>query len=222
MAFTTSGRRGPRLEVRGRPGARAGRGEVRTYDVFETVLVRSVSPPAAVFDVVGRRAVALGLLECSPAAFGRARDWAEARALRWSGDRTSLEGIYREVCHALRLDPEVGGRLAELELDVERALLRSWPAARRMVAQERAASGRVVYVSDMYLPADFIEEQLRRHGLFEDGDVLFVSHAHGATKRTGALFPEVARALGVRTQDLVHHGNDLRHDVRGPDRKSVV
>ncbi|MFC5381880.1 hypothetical protein [Aquipuribacter nitratireducens] len=207
-----------RVEVRGRTGTPTRQEEVRTFDVFETVLVRMISPPAAVFDVVGRRAASVGLLDCSPAAFGRARQWAEARALRWTGDRTSLEGIYAEMCHALRLEPEVGQRLAELELEVERSLLRTWPAARRMVDAERASSGRVVYVSDMYLPARFIEDQLRTHGLFTDGDALFVSHAHGATKRTGMLFPAVADALGVRTSDLVHHGNDVRNDVRGPAR----
>jgi FMN phosphatase YigB (HAD superfamily) len=205
-----------RVERRGAAGTAApGRPEVATFDVFETVLVRAVSPPQAVFDLAGRRAVEEGLLACSPQAFGRARAWAESRALHWHRAETTLERIYAELTAALGLPAEAGGRLGEIEMEVEAELLQPVPAGARLVQEHRARAGSVVYVSDMYLPAEFIQAQLERHGLFVPGDVLYVSHAHGSTKRGGALYDVVAEAEGVPTSALLHHGNDRRSDVEG-------
>lgn len=209
----------PGVETRGPAPATAGRPLERlvTFDVFETVLVRAVSPPQAVFDLVGRRAAERGLVACSPQAFGQARQWAETRALRWHRASTSLDSIYTEVTSALVLPVDARGELARLELDVEAELLQPLPSGVRLVAAERARSGRVVYVSDMYLPGEFIEAQLRRHGLWHDGDVLYVSHAHGSTKRSGLLFDIVALAEGIPTSAMLHHGNDRQSDVRGAE-----
>lgn len=189
--------------------------ELATFDVFETVLVRAVSPPQAVFDLVGRRAVEEGLLACSPQAFGRARSWAESRALHWHRAETTLERIYAEVTAALGLPVEAGTRLGQIETEVEAEVLQPVPAGARLVQEHRARAGSVVYVSDMYLPADFIQAQLERHGLFGPGDVLYVSHAHGSTKRGGALYDVVAAAEGVPAGALLHHGNDVRSDIDG-------
>ncbi|WP_380169078.1 hypothetical protein [Jannaschia sp. R86511] len=192
-----------------------GGGELLTFDVFETVLVRAVTPPEAVFQVVGRRATSEGVLTCSPQAFTRARVWAEMRALRWHQGGANLEHIHAELAASLLLDAGASARLAELELAVEAELLRPVPTARPLVAQARARAGRVVWVSDMYLPAVFIEEQLRRHGFWGPGDVLYVSHSHGHTKRSGSLFRTVADTEGVPVTAIRHHGNDNRSDVRG-------
>lgn len=211
----------PALEARGAAGAGAGPAAfaatrtLSTFDVFETVLVRTVSPPQAVFDVLGRRAAERGWVTCSPQAFGRARMSAEQRALRRFGDSTTLERIHAELAATLLLPADLVPRLAQAEMDAEAEMLRPVPALRPVLEQERRRSGRVVFVSDMYLPGEFIEAQLRRHGMWEPGDVLYVSHAHGRTKRSGRLYDVVARAQGVPVQRLRHHGNCPVADVSG-------
>ena len=165
-----------------RPGA------VVTFDVFETLLVRSLSPHQAVFDRVGKRAQEQGLVACSAYAFAQTREAAERSAQRSRGDRMTLGDIYGEVARVLSLPDEAASRLAVLETETEAALLRPVPSARWAIAEARREAGRVVFVSDMYLPAPFIEDQLRRHGFWEPGDVLYVSNTHGHTKRTGRLF----------------------------------
>ncbi|MFC3689996.1 hypothetical protein [Aquipuribacter hungaricus] len=211
------------VEALGATGTAAGgpRDEVVTFDVFETVLVRAVSPPAAVFDLVGRRAVERGLVACSPQAYSQARAWAESRALHWHRAETTLERICTELVAALGLPREAREALAELEMEVEAGLLQPVPAGVRLVQEHRSRTGSVVYVSDMYLPAQFIEDQLVHHGLFLPGDVLYVSHAHGETKRSGGLYGVVADAEGVPAGSLLHHGNDLRADVKGATSAGV-
>ncbi|MGJ7440889.1 HAD family hydrolase [Aquipuribacter sp. MA13-6] len=209
LARAATERRGP---VAAAPARTA---ELITFDVFETVLVRAVSPPEAVFEVVGRRAAAEGLVSCSPQAFTRARVWAETRALRWHRGGSNLAHIHAELAGSLLLDPATRSRLSELEMAVEAELLKPVPGALPLVEEARRRAGRVVWISDMYLPAVFIEEQLARHGFWQPGDVLYVSHTHGQTKRSGSLFRIVAEAEGVPVQAIRHHGNDRRSDVRG-------
>ncbi len=193
-----------------------------TFDVFETVLVRAVSPPHAIFFLVGQQARDEGLITCSAHAFDKARQAAERRAARARADEMDLSDIYAELGGALGLPDAVQQRLAELELSEEVAQLRPLPSGAAMVAESRARTGRVVYVSDMYLPADFIQQQLERHGLWQDGDALYVSLAHGCTKQGGGLFAVVAAAEGVPVEVIRHHGNHLQSDVRGAQRAGAV
>lgn len=193
-----------------------------TFDVFETVLVRAVSPAAAVFDVVGEAARAEGLVSCSAQAFSRAREWADRRAVRRHGDGATLAHIHAELAAALGLDAATADRLAALEVAMEAELLQPVPSVLPLLAAERASVGRVVYVSDMYLPADVIQGFLARHGLWEEDDVLYVSHAHGRSKRRGTLFDLVASTEGVPVGGIRHHGNDDRTDVRGALRAGAT
>lgn len=189
-----------------------------TFDVFETVLVRAVSPHQVVFDLVGDRARSLGLTACSAFAFSRAREGAERRAQRGRGDAMSLADIYAEVARTLSFPDETAAALAALEMETEADLLRPVPTVRPLLEAARREAGRIVFVSDMYLPAVFIEEQLRRHGFWDVGDVLYVSHTHGHTKRTGRLFEVVAETERVAVTSIRHHGNNPESDVKGARR----
>ena len=201
-------------------GAAGGRG-LTTFDVFETLLVRAVSPHQAVFDLVGERGRERGLVACSAYAFGRVREAAERRAARTNGDRTTLADVYVEVGEALALSETDRDALAALEMEVEAGLLRPVPSARPLLAAARERAGRAVFVSDMYLPHAFIEAQLRRHGLWEAGDALYVSQTHGHKKGSGRLFHIVAETEGVPASALHHVGNSPWADVAGAERAGV-
>ena len=206
-----------RATVQRVPGPEAGH-TVATVDVFETVLVRSVSPHQAVFDRVGERARAGGLVACSPYAFAQAREAAERRAQRRRGDATTLADIYAELARTLSLCDRAAAKLADLEMDTEACLLRPAPAALPLLAGVRREAGRLAFVSDMYLPAPFIKRELQRHGIWQAGDALYVSNTHGQTKRTGRLFEIVAEAEGVPVGSLRHYGNSWAADVEGARR----
>jgi predicted HAD superfamily hydrolase len=76
-------------------------------------------------------------------------------------------------------------RLQTIEMEEEARLLRPIDGVRYLVERSRTVHGRAVFISDMYLPVEFIQEQLERHGFWHEQDELFVSHAHGCSKRTG-------------------------------------
>lgn len=193
-----------------------------TLDVFETLLIRSVSPHLEIFDRVGREAARRSLIRCSPYAFARTREAANRRARFCHGDSMTFDDIYAEITPALSLSPTVAAQIMALELEEEAKSLRAAESARALVADARSAGRGIAFVSDMYLPAPFIREQLERHGFWQPGDRLYVSHEHGCEKRSGRLFEVVAAAEGVSVSRIRHVGNDLAADLLGPRRAGAT
>lgn len=193
-----------------------------TFDVFETLLVRSVSPHHEIFDRLGREVLARGLVTCSAYAFARARETANRRARTLHGDAMNLEDVYNELVSALSLSSLVAAELMKLELEEEAKSLRAVESARALVTQARQDSCKIVFVSDMYLPEAFIREQLEKHRFWQAGDRLFVSHEHGCEKRSGSLFEVVASAEGVNPSQITHFGNHLLADLEGPRKAGAA
>jgi hypothetical protein len=80
----------------------------------------------------------------------------------------------------------------------------------------------IIFVSDTYLPADFVRAELLRHGLAEEGDKVFVSSAFGLTKRSGSLFQHILKSEGISAIDITHHGDNPQSDLVIPKRLGIA
>ena len=171
--------------------------QVHSFDVFDTVLTRVVSPPTAAFKLVEERVRDVLPRGGCPSTFAKARQAAQQRAQRWHGPRTTLAHIYQELSYVNQsTDWE---RVKETELEVERDLLVPVPQGEALLKSSRAEGHPVVFISDMYLPAAFIRAQLEVHNLWMPGDRLFVSCEHGSKKGHG-LFSAVCEDIGAYRQ----------------------
>ena len=193
-----------------------------SFDVFDTVLTRSVSPPTVVFFLLGRRISDSLPSHCSPEAFAYARVQAERRAVENKGCRTSLRDIYLELADALQFGKEQARYVMEAECALEAELLRPVPEALARLKMLRERGERIAFVSDMYLPAAFIQQQLARHGLWEKRDVLYVSCEHGEEKGSGKLIRKVLQAEDLPASQVVHYGNNAFSDVKGARKAGVA
>jgi FMN phosphatase YigB (HAD superfamily) len=197
--------------------AAAARASVRlvSFDVFDTVLTRSVGEPTALFRMVGQQLRQQGIVTCSPETFLQQRLLCEARARSNSSSaEISLQQIYGELGDALQMREAVP-ELMRAELAAEAASIRPVPHMVATVDAVRRVFGRVVFVSDMYLPQSFLELHLRLAGLLREGDGLYVSSTYGVQKRTGHLFRIVAEREGVAPSNLLHCGDSFESDVLG-------
>lgn len=196
------------------PSASSTNATVCSFDVFDTVLTRAVSPPTAAFLLVGQRAAKALPAGCTPRAFAEARQAAEQRVLQWYGPHMTLDAIYRELQTNWPGATTDWSRIQTTELAVERDLLTPVPVGCDLVRQCRKAGHRVIFVSDMYLPSAFIQEQLETHGLWQANDQLFVSCEYGCKKGSG-LFDVVCKTLQITPDALTHYGNCRHADVAG-------
>lgn len=180
--------------------------ETLALDVFGTLLFRRISDPEKRF--------------ASLAGEGEgAKDWvrrrvaAEGVLAREKGpDLYSLEDIYGI------LGPGGPTALKEKEMELAQSFVAS--EARRLLQAARERRKPVLFVSDMYLPGHLIQQLLARHGLWREGDRLFVSHEQGAAKH-GGLFQKICRELSLAPGQLEHVGDHPRSDVLVPRRLGI-
>ena len=192
-------------------------GVVASFDIFDTVITRRVGEPRAAFLLLGRRLQEHDQIDCSAHAFARARTDAEVRAFRNAGgldSDVSLRDIYSELGNALHWTHDRVSRLYEAELALESELLVTISDGKQRVDSARERGERIVYVSDMYLPSDFLEAVLRDRDLFIDGDTLIVSNEQRASKATGKLWPKTVDQLDTAPHLIHHVGNDAKSDGR--------
>jgi FMN phosphatase YigB (HAD superfamily) len=195
---------------------------VASFDVFDTCLTREVGRPPSAFLLLGRLLQRRGRLDLGPVPFAHARRTAEANARRNAGRAEfTLADVAGELSAVFGLGADGVEWLIGSECDVEARLLRPVPSAARRVRSAREAGRTIAFLSDMYLPSSFIEEQLRRHGLLADGDVLMVSCETNTPKWTGDAFHQLARQQSVELGDIEHLGDDPRIDVIVPRRLGV-
>ncbi len=199
-------------------GGREPAPKVLSLDVFDTALRRVVRQPTDAFHLIapGVRRV-LGADDELPVALLRAsaERAARARQHREAGhEEVNLWDIYDEFCRQAGVDPAVyPARLAAVAAEVETALLYADPAILAAAAAAEHAGTRVVFVSDMYLPREFIVDALRRVGYGVDKGALYLSAERGVSKHGGGLFGTLLQELGVAPADVVHVGDNFHSDV---------
>jgi FMN phosphatase YigB (HAD superfamily) len=193
------------------------------FDVFDTLVTRSVARPADVFLLVAERLVELGLLTSD-----QAREWPLERSETERRLRASkapreitLELIARHLARRWSMPEASVQRMARAEMEIERRLIRPLPHAPALVHAARFRGRRVAFVSDMYLPAAFIRSFLQDFGICCPGDPIFVSSECGVTKHSGALFQHVAATLGAAPRAIEHVGDNEHSDFAVPQRLGI-
>jgi FMN phosphatase YigB (HAD superfamily) len=184
--------------------------ELITFDVFDTVMTRAVGEPSSVFHLLGEQLLERGILRGSAESFALARESAShrARAAIEPPADVTLAGVYEELVHGLPYLREHVAVMMAAELELERTLSRPMPGAAAMVELARARSRAVAFVSDMYLPEEFIRELLVDHGLARAEDPVYVSNSRGRMKaRGGKLFDYVLEQHAVQPGRALHIGD---------------
>ena len=186
-----------------------------SFDVFDTVLLRRIAAPSDIFRLVGKRianeAAAKDQTHFTEH-FVSARIVAEqkARALSATEDCT-----LDEIWIALRsMLPELRDKFGpQHELEVERRFLAPNPQLAAKISDLRAERFRIIFMSDTYLPYEFVRDELIRHRLAEKDDGVYISSAIGLTKQSGNLFKHVVMHEKIDPSKLFHIGDNSYSDI---------
>lgn len=194
--------------------------QIASFDVFDTTITRIVAEPVGIFHLLQRRLAAdrawpAGLIESFPSY----RVAAERQARVECGqEETTLAEIYQALGKKFSLTTDRQARLAELELAEERRALRPIAPTIQLIECQRAQGRRVIFVSDSYLPQEFLREELARAGAWREGDGLYVSSAYRVMKGTGHLFQRVLAQEHCAPNAVCHLGDNPDSDGRAPRR----
>lgn len=184
-----------------------------SFDVFDTCLCRLCGGSRNLFEVLSLRVQEL-----------MGRNFTEHMRQLFVATRINCNGrnlieIYQQMASSFPLPCSVE-EMAQMEMDVERDMLVPIVATRKLVEQLRQ-KGDILFISDMYLPDEFIREQLIHHGFFQDGDCLYVSETVGARKHDGTLFQLVHDREGVPYRKWSHYGDSRLSDYKVPRRFGI-
>ena len=189
---------------------------LRSFDVFDTVVTRLWALPQDLFTVLGERALKAGWVTLEASAFALQRVDAESAARRGvPGAEVRLDEIYAELGRRHGWAEQALQSLIATELELELACSRPVPAAAARLAQARAAGHRIAFISDTYLPQEFVHKLLLQAGAWQEGDALWVSQAHRCSKAGAGLFAKVREELQV-SADWFHWGDNPHSDVSVP------
>lgn len=195
-----------------------------SVDVFDTLLLRGTRPELARFGDVARaqaKALAARGVEVHADALYAARLVAAHTAYRViatvEGEREGRLGVILDmVCAALGLDPALAPVLAEVEFDCEAGCLAGNAELAAALMRHRAGGRRVVFASDMYLPAETIARLIRRLLPDLELDGGYSSADLGMTKRGGGLFRVLMEREGLAAASILHMGDSETADVATP------
>lgn len=183
-----------------------------SFDIFDTCLVRLCGEPHNLIDVLSKELFNTDN-ELQRQLFVANRIKAD------DGSCDGLEGIYKRVSSCCSLPLPVKD-MAEREMQLERKMLVAVTATKQLVDKLRA-KGRIMFVSDMYLPSEFLREVLKEQGFYQNGDLLYVSDEHNAWKRDGSLFRLIHEKESVPYRKWHHYGDNKHSDCRIPLRLGI-
>ncbi len=193
--------------------------ELVSLDIFDTALTRLVDSPADAFALMERRlATEIG---AKARHFAIARENAERFARikhfeAYGQEEISLDAIYAAFHPAFT--PHMT-RAREIELEVERDLLVAVPDVLLLTHRLKEAGRPFIFVSDMYLPNEFLAEILSQCG-YAGWEALYVSAAVRATKRSGRIWNSIA-ARYSQLEKILHIGDNEWADGKQPKQYGI-
>lgn len=196
---------------------------VFSFDVFDTVLTRIVVSPKDVFLLMQEQLHSISPLlpDRLMRSYWGSRVWAEFSARRNSpAEEITLTDIYCDLGGRYGLSSEQVQQLMALEMRIEAFVLVPIDGALQLVAEARR-QGEVVFVSDMYLPTEFVRAVLRKFDLLHDPERIYISGELGVSKGSGRLFQRVLADYELSGSCLVHCGDNVCSDVTVPRRLGI-
>lgn len=181
-----------------------------SFDVFDTLVVRPVINPTDVFSLLADRVY---------------KEYGfDILSLRLNAEKSikkshiTLSDIYEYIQSVSNISAEILEKIRSLELTLESQLLSARKDVKDFYDMAVSKGKRIIAVSDMYLPSDFILEVLKSKG-YDRIEKVYVSCEHNARKDEGKLFDIVQKDYS--TESIIHIGDNYISDYRIPKRKRI-
>lgn len=186
--------------------------DVVSFDIFDTALFRAVERPNDVFRIMGSR---LGVDR-----FARIRKGAEGHArMENNRNKGSREVTLREIYAVMEERYAAPPAWEEMEQALEIELSRPNPYIREVFDQLIAMGKTVVFMSDMYLPRETLEEMLVRNG-YAGYEKIYVSNEYLRRKGDGTL--QQVLLDNYSETSIVHVGDVYEADVEQSEKAGLA
>ena len=195
-----------------------------SFDVFDTLIRRSISNPNHLFWILGAELERREHDKEWCRRFGEARAIAGSRAIHHANlsgkEDASLEEIYAFLALMLPEAAPTISDIMQMELELEAAFLEPYPLGKKLFQEALDSGKRVILASDQYMPIEFLKGLLSEYG-YSGYEKFFLSGDIGVLKHSGTMYEWMATSLGVQRKEILHIGDNHHVDVVVPQKRGV-
>lgn len=183
-----------------------------TFDIFDTALIRRCGRPETVLDLTAWRLFP-------------DREDCRDEFVNWRRQGASKVGRYGTIEDIYSTDggeefPRFSSReLMEAEMSMEADMLMVNPYVKDAIERLRQEGWTIKFLSDMYLPSQWLRSILEREGCAKADDEVIVSCEWKARKDDGTLYKAVRERFNPK--QWIHHGDNKHSDCLMARRNNV-
>ena len=180
--------------------------DIVSFDLFDTLIFRPFSEPGDLFYFLGA--------ETGVPDFKRIRMEQEALArVECHKEQGHYEAALSQIWNHMERETGISARKGmEAECRLEMEFCYGNPFMLEVFRRLQAMGKKIIVVSDMYLPGEFLGELLEKNG-YTGIAGLYVSCEYGRSKREGKLFETVRNDFAPGT-GIIHVGDNEYSDVK--------
>lgn len=187
--------------------------DVISFDVFDTLILRSLSNPTDIFFFIG--------MKLQYPDFKRIRIEAEqkARQIKYNEKGTweiTLEDIWDVMEKETGISKELG---IKTELEYEKFFCHANPYMLKVITELKKANKKIIITSDMYLNKEYIRELLSQcgYGIFYK---YYISCDYDKSKNDGSIYEVIKQEIGDQLT-YVHIGDHEHSDQKQALRHNI-
>lgn len=212
----------------------SGECEVYCFDYYDTIAYRTVEPEY-VKKIWSRDLAGFFMVNMTAGEIYSLRNATEA-ALCAENEKNGYDAEFRyhDLTAAMYKkfygEPEIGTAVAlnyfqdrteEMELAIESRVQKLCEDTVAEIRALKAAGKKIVCISDFYTSAAFLDRLLTYHGIRDLFDEIYVSSELLVTKRSGRLYDEVLKNLGVDADQVMMVGDNQWSDYESALQKGM-
>lgn len=190
--------------------------EIVSFDIYDTLIYRLVPSPKDVFKITEDIWQNKSNKDLD---FSSKRiEAAKIAAKKSKNDEVLLDDIYAEIKGISKNElNEIKG----IEIEVEKCIVRKRYDVKEIYDYCCKIGKKIIIISDMYLPAEVIEEILSNNG-YCNHDNIYISGTVGLSKSTGNIFDFVKDMENLSYDKWVHIGDNWKTDYFRPLQKGIT
>ncbi|AJQ29643.1 hypothetical protein [Pelosinus fermentans] len=170
-----------------------------SWDVFDTLIARRCIHPYGIFHIVEQETRMTG--------FAKARIQSEQCVAARKCETYTIDDIYEEIISSYKVDPSIGARLKELEINTE--IEQAIPIVENI---KKVKPGDIL-ISDMYLPKDVIKLMLLKVGLNVPFELIVTTNGKASSR--------IWNDFICQDMQLSHTGDNITTDIAVPGKMGI-
>ena len=191
--------------------------KLASFDIFDTTLIRKCGKPENIFYILAHKLYPNDKAKCED--FFLWRKGAENAARNSApGKDVTIEDIYSSE-ELKSFDEYSKNELINAEKELEAEQLIANPGIKNIIKEKREQGYTICFISDMYLPSDFLKKVLEKEGCINSNEQVYVSCEYNARKSSGALYKKLKEQL--KPHQWEHFGDHPVSDVKMAKRYGI-